>query len=119
MLHLVKEGASPATETGRPHPSQTAKTREYSLELGLSTWMQRNGVGPDDCLAAMLAIRGSLLAVADMDARSEPMPLHGRSPEIDVATFAGYLADLFMRATAACACELPVIVDRVSEHLAS
>jgi len=54
-----------------------------------------------------------------MDARSEPVPLHGRSPEGDIANFAAYLADLFVRASAAVKCELPHVIGRVSEYLAS
>jgi hypothetical protein len=67
----------------------------------------------------MLAIRAALLEVAGMDARSEPVPLHGRSPEGDIANFAAYLADLFVRASAAVKCELPHVIGRVSEYLAS
>ena len=37
----------------------------------------------------------------------------------DVANFAAYLADLFMRASEAVECEVPHVIDRVSEHLAS
>ena len=93
--------------------------KELTLELGLSIWMQRNDIAYDDCRAAMLAIRASLLEVAGMDAKSEPIPLHGRSREVDVANFAAYLAELFIRASAAVECDLPHIVGQVSEHLAS
>jgi hypothetical protein len=93
--------------------------KELTLELGLSIWMKRNDIAYDDCRAAMLAIRASLLEVAGMDVKSEPIPLHGRSPEVDVANFAAYLAELFLRASAAVECDLPHIVGQVSEHLAS
>ena len=98
---------------GRP------ERKELSLELGLSIWMKRNDIAYDDCRAAMLAIRASLLEVAEMDAQTEPIPLHGLSPEVDVVNFAAYLADLFIRASAAIECDLPNIVGQVSEHLAS
>jgi len=81
--------------------------------------MRRNDIAYDDCRGAMLAIRASLLEVAGMDAETEPVPLYGHSPEIDVANFAAYLADLFMRASQAVECEVPHVIDRVSEHLAS
>jgi hypothetical protein len=100
-------------------PLEPAPTRELSLELGLSVWMRRNDVAYDDCRAAMLAIRASLLEIAEMDAETEPIPLFGRSPEIDVANFAAYLAELFMRASAAIQCEIPHVIGQVSEHLAS
>jgi hypothetical protein len=90
-----------------------------SLELGLSVWMQHHAIADDDCHSAMLAIRAALLEVAGMDARSEPVPLHGRSPEVDIANFAAYLADLFVRASTAVECELPHVIGRVSEYLAS
>ena len=93
--------------------------KDLSLELGLSVWMKRNDIAYDDCRAAMLAIRASLLKVAKMDVRTEPIPLHGRSPEFDVLNFAAYLADLFVRASAAIECDLPYVIGQVSEHLAS
>jgi hypothetical protein len=93
--------------------------KELSLELGLSVWMKRNDIAYDDCRAAMLAIRASLLEVAKMDAQTEPIPLYGHSPEVDVMNFATYLAELFIRASAAVECDLPHIVGQVSEHLAS
>jgi hypothetical protein len=95
------------------------RKKELSLELGLSVWMKRNDIAYDDCRAAMLAIRASLLEVAGMDAQTEPVPLYGHSSEVDVANFAAYLADLFVRASAAVECELPLVVGQVSEHLAS
>jgi hypothetical protein len=88
--------------------------KELSLELGLSVWMKRT-----DSRAAMLAIRTSLLEVAGMDAETEPVPLYGHSPEVDVANFASYLADLFVRASEAVECEVPHVIGRVGEHLAS
>jgi hypothetical protein len=102
-------------EVASSHPSG----QEFSLELGLSVWMQRNEIADDDCLSAMLAIRSALVEASGMDAQTEPIPLHGRSPEADIAIFAGYLADLFLRASAALECELPPVIDRVSELLAS
>src|ERR1700691_1460717 len=100
-------------------PERSAQKKELSLELGLSIWMKRNDIAYDDCRAAMLAIRTSLLEVAEMDAQTEPIPLYGHSPEVDVANFAAYLADLFIRASAAIECDLPNMVGQVSEHLAS
>jgi hypothetical protein len=89
------------------------------LDLGLSIWMKRNAIGPNDCRSAMLAIRAALLAVAGMDVQSEPVPLHGHSPERDVANFAAYLGGMFVRASAAAECELPRIIGRASEYLAA
>ena len=110
----VRRPRFPTLASDRP-----AQKKELSLELGLSIWMQRNDIAYDDCRAAMLAIRTALLDVAGMDAATEPVPLYGRSPEIDVATFAGYLADLFIRASEAVECEVPGVVGRVSEYLSS
>jgi hypothetical protein len=93
--------------------------QDLTLELGLSVWMQHHAIADDDCHSAMMAIRAALLEVAGMDARSEPVPLHGRSPEVDITNFAAYLADLFVRASAAVECELPHVIGRVSEYLAS
>jgi|ERR1700678_2358484 hypothetical protein len=108
----------PAVDQREVEPSPSLD-QDLSLELGLSVWMQHHAIADDDCHSAMLAIRAALLEVAGMDARSEPVPLHGRSPEVDIANFAAYLADLFVRASAAVECELPHVIGRVSEHLAS
>ena len=108
----------PAVDQREVEPSPSFD-QDLSLELGLSVWMQHHAIADDDCHSAMLAIRAALLEVAGMDARSEPVPLHGRSPEVDIATCAAYLADLFVRASAAVECELPHVIGRVSEHLAS
>jgi hypothetical protein len=108
----------PAVDQREVEPSPSFD-QDLSLELGLSVWMQHHAIADDDCHSAMLAIRAALLEVAGMDARSEPVPLHGRSPEVDIANFAAYLADLFVRASAAVECELPHVIGRVSEHLAS
>ncbi len=89
------------------------------LQLGLSVWMQRNAIDPSDYRSAMLAIRASLLTVAGMDHQSEPIPLFGHSPEVEVMNFASYLADLFVRASAKAKNEIPDLIGGVSEHLAS
>jgi hypothetical protein len=81
--------------------------------------MKRHAIAIDDCRSATLAIRAALLEVGGLDADSEPVPLHGRSPEVDVANFALYLADLFLRASAAVECELPLVIGMVSQQLAS
>jgi hypothetical protein len=100
-------------------PNGAAPTTDLSLELGISVWMRRNDVAYDDCRAAMLAIRASLLEIAGMDAETEPIPLYGRSPEVDMANFAAYLTDLFQRASVAVDCEVPHVIGQVGEHLAS
>ncbi len=81
--------------------------------------MRRNDIAYDDCRAAMLAIRAALLEVAGMDAETEPMPLYGHAPEVDVANFAAYLADLFQRASHVVECEVPHVIGRVGEYLAA
>jgi hypothetical protein len=92
---------------------------DLSLELGLSVWMARQGIADDDCRSAMMAIRAALLEVAGMDAETEPVPLYGHASAIDLANFAAYLTDLFIRASRAIDCELPLVAGRVGEHLAS
>jgi hypothetical protein len=114
----------PSSNVSRPRfatvvPGGPPQKKELSLELGLSVWMKRNGIAYDDCRAAMMAIRAALLEVAGMDAETEPVPLYGHSPEVDVANFAAYLADLFIRASEAVECEVPHVIGRVGEHLAS
>jgi hypothetical protein len=113
QLRLLPAGDHREAEPSHPFH------QDLSLELGLSVWMQHHAIADDDCYSAMMAIRAALLEVAGMDARSEPVPLHGRSPEVDIANFAAYLADLFVRASASVECELPHVIGRVSEYLAS
>jgi hypothetical protein len=81
--------------------------------------MERNSIDTSDYRSAMLAIRASLLRVAGMDLHSEPIPMYGHSPEVEVANFAVYLADLFLRASAKAHDELPALIDSVAELLAS
>ena len=81
--------------------------------------MQRNAIDPSDYRSAMLAIRASLLTVAGMDHQTEPIPLYGHSPEVEVMNFAAYLADLFVRASERTQDELPDLISSVGERLAS
>ena len=81
--------------------------------------MQRNAIDPSDYRSAMLAIRASLLTVAGMDHQTEPIPLYGHSPEVEVMNLAAYLADLFVRASERAQDELPDLISSVGERLAS
>jgi hypothetical protein len=89
------------------------------LKLGLSVWMQRNAIDPSDYRSAMLAIRASLLTVGGMDHQTEPIPLLGQSPEVEVMNFAAYLADLILRACEKAHDEVPDLISSVGELLAS
>ena len=81
--------------------------------------MQRNAIEPSDYRSAMMAIRAALLTVGGMDQQSEPIPLFGHPPEVEVMNFAGYLADLFVRASEKAQDELPDLINSVGDLLAS
>ena len=57
--------------------------------------------------------------VAGMDHQTEPIPLYGHSPEVEVMNLAAYLADLFVRASERTQDELPDLISSVGERLAS
>jgi hypothetical protein len=89
---------------------------DLSLELRLSIWMRQTHLEIDDALPAMWALRSALLKTSEIDRATEPVPLHGVDPRLDVLNLAGYLKGLVVRATARSLGDSG-LVDRVLENL--
>jgi hypothetical protein len=89
---------------------------DLSLELGLSIWMRQTHLEIDDALSAMWALRSALLKASEIDRATEPVPLYGVDPRLDVLNLAGYLKRLVARATARSPGD-SALVDRVLENL--
>jgi hypothetical protein len=102
-----------AIESSRPGESNLC------LELGLSLWMRQTGTMLDDAGAAMLAMRSALLLTSGMDPATEPIPLCGVDPRVDVLNLGAYLRQLVARAAARAQCDAVLLVERVVEYLRS
>jgi hypothetical protein len=98
-----------------PRPGET----DLCLELGLSIWMRQTGTDVDDARPAMLAMRSAILSASGMDLVTEPIPLCGVDPRLDVLNLGAYLRRLMARATARAQCDVAVLVERAVEHLRS
>jgi len=68
-----------------------------SLPFGLSASMKHYGMGLDDTIGAVLAIREALLRVPGLDAASEPVPLRLPDQVMLVLNLAVYLDGLLGR----------------------
>jgi hypothetical protein len=71
---------------------------DLSLELGLSIWLHCSHTDLDSACLTLLEIRDLVLEEAGLDARTEPVPLLGHSPEVDLKNLAAYLSELLARA---------------------
>ncbi len=97
-------------------PPRAGET-DLCLELGLSLWMRQTATGLDDAGPAMRAMRSALLRASGLDPLTEPIPLRGVDPRLDVLTLGAYLRRLMTRATARARCDTGVMVERALEHL--
>ncbi len=71
---------------------------DLSLELGISLWLRRSGTSLMEARGTLLEIRRVILGVCGLDPSTEPVPLVGRSPRVDVVNLVGYVGDLLRRA---------------------
>jgi hypothetical protein len=90
---------------------------DLCLELELSIWMRQTGTELDDVGPAMVAMRSALLLASGLDPATEPTPLRGVDPRLDVLNLGAYLRRLMARATARARCDAAVMVERALEHL--
>jgi hypothetical protein len=67
----------------------------------------------------MVAMRSALLLASGMDRATEPVPLYGVDPRVDVLNLGAYLRQLMARAAARAQCDAAVMVERALEHLRS
>src|SRR6185437_1802179 len=85
---------------------------DLSLELGVSVWLRRSGTSLVDACAELLEARTAVLEASAMDPGTEPVPLVGRSPRLDVVNLALYVGDLLRRAAAAAGSSVQVVAER-------
>jgi hypothetical protein len=90
---------------------------DLTLTLGLSLWMHRSGTDLEEARTTMFELRALILEVGGMDRRTEPIPLLGRSEQVDVCSLAAYLGDLLLRAAATARCEPEQIAQKVVARL--
>jgi hypothetical protein len=74
---------------------------DLSLELGISVWLRRSGTSLMEARGTLLEIRRVILEVCELDPATEPVPLVGRSPRLDVVNLVAYIGDLLRRAAPA------------------
>jgi len=90
---------------------------DLSLELGLSVWMRRNGTTPEEARRALLALREQVIEACGLDPATEPVPLVGRAPRLDVVSLISYLGQLLRRGAAAAGLSPRAVAERVRAEL--
>lgn len=89
-----------------------SEEKDLCLELGLSLWMRRSGTSIEEARRAMWGLRGALIEASGIDGSTEPIPLHGVDPRLDVVNLGAYLRRLIGRATARAQCDPGLLVER-------
>jgi hypothetical protein len=92
---------------------------DLRLELGLSLWMRRSGTDVEAARPAMLAMRAALVEASGIDLATEPFPLCGVDPRLDVLNLGTYLRRLMVRATTRTQCDASLLAERALERLRS
>jgi hypothetical protein len=92
---------------------------DLCCELGLSLWLRQTGTVIADAGPAMLAMRSALVEVSGIELATEPIPLVGVDPRLDVLNFGAYLRRLMARASARANCDAGFLVERALDRLRS
>jgi len=90
---------------------------DLCLELGLSLWMWQTRTELHAAQPAMLAMRSALVEISGMELATEPIPLFGVDPRLDVINLDSYLIRLMARATARAHCDAALLVEKVLDRL--
>jgi hypothetical protein len=90
---------------------------DLSLELGISVWLRRSGTSLMEARGTLLEMRGLIIETCGLDAATEPVPLVGRSPRVDVVNLVAYVGDLLRRASSEAGCTVRTVADRVVAEL--
>jgi hypothetical protein len=90
---------------------------DLSLELGISVWLHRSGTSLMEARGTLIEIRRVILEVCGLDPATEPVPLVGRSPRLDVVNLVAYIGDLLRRATTVAGCSIGTVAERVIAEL--
>ena len=91
---------------------------DLSLELGISVWLRQSGTSLVEARGRLQEIRRVILEVCGLDPATEPVPLVGRSPRLDVVNLVAYVGDLLRRAAPAGALRSVIeqVVAELPEH---
>jgi len=89
-------------------PGQTRA--DLGCELGLTAWMHLTGTELEEAPRLVWAIRQAILEAGGLDGASEPTPIGGRSPRLDLLNLVGYLGDLVGRAAAHLGCDRDAVI---------
>ncbi len=89
---------------------------DLACELGLSAWMRLTGIDLSDAPGRLWAIRQALLEAGQMDVATEPVPMSGRSPRLDLLNLVAYLGDLVDRAAAHRRCDRDALIAEALER---
>lgn len=90
---------------------------DLSLELGVSVWLRRSGTTLLEAADRLFEARAAILEACELDPETEPVPLVGRSPRVDVVNLAAYVGDLLRRAAAAGGWSVHAVAERAITHL--
>lgn len=90
-----------------------------AIPLALSACMARHCVDAEGLIDAMLPLRRALIAVSDLDAASEPVPLATGEPTDAALSLASYLHGLLARAEAASARHRGELASAAADRLRS
>ena len=83
---------------------------DLGCELGLSAWMRLTGTELEEVPSHLWAIRQAIIEAGGLDAATEPTPIGGRSPRLDLLNLVSYLGDLVARAAAHLGCDRGTII---------
>jgi len=119
-MDSTADGFGPTVLRGLAELAPAASSRpDLALELGLTAWMRQGEMDLEGTRSAMKALRTAVVEAAEMDLRSEPVPLSGLSPKDDLMNWAIYLANLVQRAAARKRCHTSLIVEQSIRRLAA
>jgi hypothetical protein len=90
---------------------------DLSLELGISVWLRRGGTSLLEARGTLLEIRELIIEVCGLDRATEPVPLVGRCPRLDVVNLVAYVGDLLRRGSYEAGYAVRVVVERVVAEL--
>ncbi len=90
---------------------------DLSLELGISVWLRRSGTSLMEARGTLFDVRRVILEASGLDPATEPTPLVGRSPRLDVVNLVAYIGDLLGRASTVAGCSIAAVAERVVAEL--
>ncbi len=88
-------------------------TADLTLELGISVWLRQSGTSLVQARSGLLELRRVILQVCGLDPATEPVPLVGLSPRLDVINLVAYVGDLLRRAAGGTDNGVHIVVERV------